>query len=65
MMIMKEVNQYHIEYLRRNEMKNLEKLIYKWVKENYGQSEVENPSWDIQSLVNYLQAQLNKKKGGK
>lgn len=46
-------------------MKNLEKLIYKWVKENYGQSEVENPSWDIQSLVNYLQAQLNKKKGGK
>lgn len=26
--------------------------IKKWVKENYGESEIENPSWDIKKLAN-------------
>jgi len=30
------------------------RAVREWVKANYGQSEVENPSWDIDSLVNYV-----------
>lgn len=32
----------------------LKQAIYKWVAENYGQSEADEPSWDIESLANEL-----------
>jgi hypothetical protein len=31
-----------------------QKLIYKWVKENFGKSEAEDPSWNIEELANYI-----------
>jgi len=30
------------------------KKISSWVKENYGESELSNPSWNIESLAKYL-----------
>jgi hypothetical protein len=30
--------------------------IRQWVKENYGQSELDNPSWDINSLAKHLES---------
>ena len=32
----------------------LDILIREWVAANYGESELENPSWDIDSLVEYI-----------
>ena len=29
----------------------MEEFIKKWVRENYGDSEAENPSWDIKALA--------------
>jgi hypothetical protein len=33
------------------EMKSMAKRIEDWVARNYGQSEAENPSWDIEKLA--------------
>jgi hypothetical protein len=33
---------------------HIERHIEDWVWWNYGQSEVDNPSWDIKSLARYL-----------
>lgn len=35
-------------------MKTISVLIKEWVKENYGESELNNPSWDIKSLAEHL-----------
>lgn len=32
----------------------LEKLIYNWVKQNFGESEAEDPSWSIEALADEL-----------
>lgn len=32
-------------------------IICKWVEKNFGMSEVENPSWDIDKLANYIAEQ--------
>lgn len=41
-----------------NKMNNLkdaiEDIIKRWVRDNYGESEVENPSWNIEELANEL-----------
>lgn len=37
----------------------LKELIEKWIAENYGKSELDNPSYDIDSLVGYI---YNRKK---
>lgn len=29
----------------------LERIIYKWVADNFGESEADDPSWDIKSLA--------------
>lgn len=29
-------------------------IIYKWVKDNFGQSEADNPSWSIEALADHL-----------
>lgn len=39
----------------------MKELIYKWVKENYGESEVDNPSWDIGLLAEHIRKELYKK----
>lgn len=31
-----------------------QKLIHDWVKENFGESEAEDPSWNIEELANYI-----------
>ena len=35
-------------------MKTFEELITNWVRDNFGDSEVEDPSWNIQALAEYL-----------
>lgn len=30
--------------------------IRQWVKDNYGQAELDNPSWDINSLAKHLES---------
>lgn len=32
----------------------IDKIIYEWVKENYGESEANNPSWSIVELANHI-----------
>lgn len=32
----------------------IEDIIKRWVKDNYGESEAENPSWNIEELANEL-----------
>ncbi len=32
----------------------IEKIIYEWVKQNFGESEAENPSWSIEALAEEL-----------
>lgn len=34
--------------------KELRKIIKNFVKENYGESEADNPSWNIQALAKYI-----------
>ena len=38
----------------------MKKIIYKWVKENYGESEADNPSWDIDLLAEHIESKLSK-----
>ena len=40
----------------------IEEIIYNWVLKNYGESEVENPSWNIKVLANHIYEQLGGKK---
>lgn len=35
-------------------MKTFYDAIYEWVADNFGQSEAENPSWNIEALADYL-----------
>lgn len=37
------------------EMKSMAKRIEDWVARNYGQSEAENPSWDIDALARHVE----------
>lgn len=39
-----------------NTKKFFKGVIYKWVKDNYGQSEADNPSWSIDALAEELKA---------
>lgn len=34
--------------------KEFEKIIYEWVKTNYGKSEADDPSWNIKALADEL-----------
>ena len=36
----------------------IEKLIKLWVRENYGENEAEEPSWNIEALSYFLEKQL-------
>ena len=33
-------------------------LIFEWVKQNFGQSEADDPSWNINYLAEYLAKEL-------
>lgn len=35
-------------------MKDFKTIIYEWVKENFGQSEADDPSWSIEALAKHL-----------
>lgn len=35
-------------------------IIYKWVEENFGISEAEDPSWNIDVLANHIAEQYDK-----
>ena len=35
-------------------MKTFYEAIYEWVADNFGQSEADNPSWNIEALANHL-----------
>ena len=35
-------------------MTNTAEIIKTWVAENFGQSEVDDPSWNIEALANYI-----------
>ena len=37
--------------------KQLEKIIYNWVKQNFGESEADDPSWSIEALAKHLSEQ--------
>lgn len=39
----------------------IEKIIYNWVKENFGESEADDPSWNIDLLAKHIESQLRKK----
>ena len=49
--------------IKENKM-TIKSMICEWVRENYGESEVADPSWDIDLLADYIETQL-KKQGGK
>lgn len=34
--------------------KKLETIIYEWVKQNFGESEADDPSWNIEALAEEL-----------
>lgn len=38
----------------------LNNIICRWVKRNYGESEVEDPSWDIDTLADHIAEQYDK-----
>lgn len=38
----------------------LDKIIFKWVEKNYGDSEAQDPSWSIVELANHIAEQYNK-----
>ena len=40
--------------------KQFEKIIYNWVKKNFGESEAEDPSWDIEALAEELAKHFKK-----
>lgn len=37
---------------------NVERLIRRWVYENFGESELLDPSWNIQELAEYIEENL-------
>ena len=37
-----------------NNMKTFYEAIYEWVKDNFGQSEADDPSWNIEALADHL-----------
>ncbi len=37
------------------ELKSMAKRIEDWVRANYGESEAENPSWDIDTLARHVE----------
>ena len=39
-------------------IKEIKKLISKWVSDNFGKSELEDPSWNIDHLAEYLSKNL-------
>lgn len=39
----------------------IEKIIYNWVRDNFGQSEADDPSWNIKLLAKHIEKELNKK----
>lgn len=41
---------------------NIEKIIYKWVKENFGESEANDPSWNIKALAKYIERKQKEEK---
>ncbi len=47
-----------LEYQIETTGNNCEQLIYDWVKENYGEAEANNPSWNISALAAYITANL-------
>ena len=42
---------------------NIKKIIYNWVKENFGESEADDPSWNIELLAGEIESKLNDKLG--
>lgn len=42
----------------------IKKIITDWVRENFGESEVNDPSWNIDLLAKHIETQL-KKQGSK
>lgn len=40
---------------------NIEKIIYNWVAEHYGQNEADDPSWCIESLAQEIKNKLKQK----
>ena len=38
----------------------IKKIITDWVREVYGESEVNDPSWNIELLADYIETQLKK-----
>lgn len=43
-----------LEAIRENDAAKIKQLITNFVTKNYGQSEAENPSWDIDALAKYI-----------
>lgn len=39
----------------------IKNMIAEWVKENYGQSELDEPSWDIDLLAKHIKNKLQEK----
>lgn len=39
----------------------IKKLIIDWVSDNYGRSEAEEPSWDIDALAKHIESKLAEK----
>lgn len=37
---------------------NVERLIRRWVYENFGESELFDPSWNIEELAEYIEENL-------
>lgn len=38
----------------------IKSMIRKWVRENFGESELNDPSWNIDLLADYIETQLKK-----
>lgn len=38
----------------------IEQIIRKWVEENYGKAELDNPSWNIKALAKYIENFIDK-----
>lgn len=39
---------------------NIKKIIYNWVADNFGESEANDPSWNIEALAEYIESKLSK-----
>lgn len=42
-------------------MTTIKDMIYEWVRENFGQSEADDPSWNIEELAQHLEKNLKLK----